>query len=84
MDIAQKEKRLDILKLALRMAPEDVREQIKNTRQDELVKTFTAGTVFKDYYRKNVVDYLNEGQLSLSTLIAGNTKPIYRLWQRQG
>jgi hypothetical protein len=79
VDIAQKEKRLDILKLALRMAPEDVREQIKNTRQDELVKTFTAGTVFKDYYRKNVVDYLNEGQLSLSTLIAGNTKPIYEL-----
>lgn len=79
LDIAQKEKRLDILKLALRLAPDETREDIRTHRQDSLVKTFTEGTIFKDYYKKNVVDYINEGKMSLSTLIAGNTKFLYEL-----
>ena len=79
LDIAQKERRLDILKLALRLAPENTRDDIREHRQDSLVKTFTEGTIFKDYYKKNVVDYINEGKMSLSTLIAGNTKFLYEL-----
>lgn len=79
LDIAQSEKRLDILKLALRLAPDNTRDDIRTHRQDSLVKTFTEGTIFKDYYKKNVVDYINEGKMSLSTLIAGNTKFLYEL-----